>query len=109
MVLRPAEVCRRADFRLPADLRHRRAVLALLDDERLLRVRNLARLHPIPFLSQPEKRSGELRLQMVHLRGSDHFSKKNPGQLPAQIDTERITLEIWLGFMSRESLRSLAR
>ena len=50
-----------ADPRLTADLRNRRSVFALLDDERLLRVREIARLHTIPLLSQPEKRSGKLQ------------------------------------------------
>ena len=36
---------------------------ALLQDERLLRVRKLARLHAIPLLSQPGKRSRKLQLQ----------------------------------------------
>jgi hypothetical protein len=37
----PIEVCRRADTRLTADLGNSRAFFALLNDERLLRVREL--------------------------------------------------------------------
>ncbi len=41
-----------ADPRLPADLRHRNALFTLLDDERLLRVRELRCLHRLAPPSQ---------------------------------------------------------
>ena len=69
ILLLPVEIGRLADPRLAADLRNRPPVFALLDDERLLRVRENARLHPIPLLSQPEKRSGKLQLQTVQFAG----------------------------------------
>src|SRR3546814_823157 len=55
----PIEVGRLADPRLPADLRHRRPVLVLLDDEPLLRVRGLRRFHRSPLHPQPGKNDTE--------------------------------------------------
>lgn len=40
-----------------------------LNDERILRVRKISRLHPNPLLSQPGKRSGKLKLQTVQFPG----------------------------------------
>jgi hypothetical protein len=48
VLLLPVEVCRLADPSLPADLRHRCSFLALLNDERLLRVRKIRCLHATP-------------------------------------------------------------
>ena len=42
------------------ELGDRRVFFALLDDERLLRVRKLRGLHLFPLLPQPENRSGKL-------------------------------------------------
>ncbi|MFC2966846.1 AAA family ATPase [Acidimangrovimonas pyrenivorans] len=58
-----------ADPRLAADLRNRRAFLALLQDERLLRLRELRCLHAFPLLSQPGKISRKLQLQTVQVSG----------------------------------------
>ena len=58
-----------------ADLSHRRAFLALLDDERLLRVREFRCFHPIPLLSQPGKLSGKLQLQTVQFAGCGDQSR----------------------------------
>ena len=70
ILLLPVEVGRLADPGLAADLSNRRALVALLDDERLLRVREIARLHPFPLLSQPGKRRGKLQPQSVQFPGS---------------------------------------
>jgi hypothetical protein len=61
------------DACLWAYLSYRRAFLALLDDERLLRVRKLSSLHLIPLFSQP----GKLQLQTVQFAGIR--SVRNPG------------------------------
>jgi len=51
----PVEVRRLADPCLPADLLDRRAVFTLPDEERLLRVRELRRLHRLPSSPQPRE------------------------------------------------------
>ncbi len=61
----PVEVGCLADAYLAADLGKRRALFALLDDERLLRVRKLRCLHVSPLLSQPGNLNGKLQLQVV--------------------------------------------
>jgi transposase len=67
--LLPVEICHLTDPRLATDLRDRRAFLALLQDERLLRLREPRCLHANPLLSQPGKRSGKLQLQGVQSSG----------------------------------------
>jgi len=74
ILLLPVEVGRRTDPGLAADLRHRCPFLALLDDERLLRVRKLARLYAVPLPFQPGKRSGKHQLQTVQLAGARSMS-----------------------------------
>jgi hypothetical protein len=69
ILLLPIEVCRLADASLAADLGNWCAFLALLDDERLLRVQKLRCLHLIPLLSQPGNRSGKLQPQTVQFAG----------------------------------------
>ena len=59
------EVDRPVDLRFVADLGNQRAVFALLDDERLLRVREFTRFRPFPLLSHLGKRSEKLQLQTV--------------------------------------------
>ena len=62
----PVEVGRLADPGFSADLRNRRAFLALLQDERLSRAfRGLRCLHRSQLLSQPRKVSRKLQLQTV--------------------------------------------
>jgi hypothetical protein len=60
--LLPVEVSRLADPRLAADLGNRSAFLALLQDERLLRFRELRCLHHLQLLSQPGKASRKLQI-----------------------------------------------
>ena len=74
ILLLPIKVGCLADPGLPADLRNRRSIFALIDDERHLRVRENARLHPIPLLSQPGKRSRKLQLQSVKFPGIRSWS-----------------------------------
>jgi hypothetical protein len=60
---------------LAADLRHRRALLALPQNEGLLHLGELRYFHAIPLLSQPGKSSGELQLQTIQfLRGQGSTS-----------------------------------
>ena len=58
-----AEVGGLSNPRLPTDLCNWRAFLALLDHERLLRVRKLLCLHVIPLPSQQGNRSGKLHVK----------------------------------------------
>ncbi|TCS51615.1 hypothetical protein EDD52_14115 [Primorskyibacter sedentarius] len=69
ILLLPIEVRRLADPSLPADLGDRRASLALLQDEGLLRLRELRCFHAIPLLSQPGKYSGKLQPQTIQFSG----------------------------------------
>lgn len=54
-----------ADTRLAADLSDRRSFLALLDDERLLRVRELRSFHAVTPRPAKETYGGKLYPQMV--------------------------------------------
>jgi len=67
--LLPVEIGRLADPCLAADLSHRRSFLALLDDERLLRVRELRCLHAKPPCPAKENYGGKLYPQMAQLLG----------------------------------------
>lgn len=69
ILLLKIEFCRLADASLAADLGNRCAFLALIEDERLLRVLKLRCLHVIALLSQPGHRSGKLQLQAVQFAG----------------------------------------
>lgn len=75
ILLLPVDVGRLAGACLAADLRRRRAFLALLDDECFLRVRKLRCLHVIPLFSQPGNHSGKLQLQTVQFAGIRSVSK----------------------------------
>jgi hypothetical protein len=69
ILLLPGKVGRLPNPRLATDLSNRCAFLALLQDERLLRLRELRCLHAIPLLSQPGKTSRKLQLQTIQFRG----------------------------------------
>ena len=87
ILLLPIEIGRLADP-LSADHRDRRAFVALLDDERLLRVRKFARLYSIPLLSSQERVAGNSSLKPFSLRGSGHpgsHSKQTGGNSQWQV------------------------
>ena len=67
--LLPVEAGGLADPGLAADLGNRRAFFAVLDDERLLRVRTFRCRHVSPLPSQPGNRSGKLQRDPVRLPG----------------------------------------
>ena len=67
--LLPVEIGRLADPRLAADLGHRRAFLALLQDKRLLRLREPRCFHRSQLLSQPGNVSRMLKFQTVQFSG----------------------------------------
>src|SRR5690606_6504355 len=76
--LLPVEISRLADPGLAADLRHRRAFLTLLQDERLLRLRELRCLHRLPTLFRPGKRTGKLQLQTIQFSGGRASTNVSP-------------------------------
>ena len=68
--LLPVEVGRLRDPCFAADLGHQRAFLALLQNKRSLRFRELRCLHRSQLISQPRKRSRKLQIQTVQFSGS---------------------------------------
>src|SRR3546814_14015112 len=74
ILLFPVEVGRLADPCLPTDLCHRNAVLALLDNERLLCVREFRCFHRSPIHPQrsEERRVGKECVSTCRSRGSPY-------------------------------------
>src|SRR5579871_3892472 len=71
ILLLPVEIRRLADPGLAADLRHRNPVTALLQNERLLRVRKLRRLHRFPLLPSLRKPPENSTQKRSSFLGSD--------------------------------------
>jgi hypothetical protein len=91
VLLLPIEVSRLADSGLPADLCNRYAVLALLQNERFLRVRELRGLHRLPLLPPAKgKYRGNSNSERPSFRGADH----------ARL-TERLLLEATAQYAAR--------
>jgi hypothetical protein len=68
----PIEVGRLADPGLPADLRHRHAIIALLQDERPLRLRKPRCLHRSPLLPSPGKQPENSSQKRSCFQGAEH-------------------------------------
>ncbi len=85
--LLPVEIGRLADPRLAADLGHRRALIALLQDERLLRLREPRCFHRSPLLSQPGKVSRKLQFQTVQFSGGRAVAHRG---LKARLERSRL-------------------